>query len=91
MRGIPLPLKRGFLYLVAIMDWHSRAVLSWRLSNAMDTEFCVAALEEAMNGSGVSEIFTTDQGPQGRRRAKKRPPGQTTRGGRMKAIRTRRP
>ena len=38
MRGIPLPLKRGFLYLVAIMDWHSRAVLSWRLSNAMDRD-----------------------------------------------------
>ena len=74
MRGIPLPLKRGFLYLVAIMDWHSRAVLSWRLSNAMDTEFCVAALEEAMNGYGVSEIFITDQGAQGARRAKKTPP-----------------
>ena len=44
-----VPLKRGFLYLVAIMDWHSRAVLAWRLSNTMDAEFCVAALEEAIN------------------------------------------
>ena len=59
-----VPMKRGFLYLVAIMDWHSRAVLSWRLSNTMDTDFCVAALEEAMNGYGVPEIFNIDQGSQ---------------------------
>lgn len=59
-----VPMKRGFLYLVAIMDWHSRAVLSWRLSNTMDTDFCVAALEEAMNDYGVPEIFNTDQGSQ---------------------------
>lgn len=44
-----VPMKRGFLYLVAIMDWHSRAVLSWRLSHAMDADFCVAALEDASN------------------------------------------
>ncbi len=59
-----VPMNRGFLYLVAIMDWHSRAVLSWRLSNTMDTDFCVAALEEAMNRYGVPEIFNTDQGAQ---------------------------
>ena len=46
------------------MDWHSRAVLSWRLSNTMDADFCVAALEEAMNRYGVPEIFNTDQGSQ---------------------------
>ena len=54
-------MRRGFLYLVAVMDWHSRAVLSWRLSNTMDVDFCVAALEEAMNRCGVPEIFNTDQ------------------------------
>lgn len=59
-----VPMKRGFLYLVAIMDWHSRAVLSWRLSNTMDATFCVAALEEAMNQYGVPGIFNTDQGSQ---------------------------
>ena len=59
-----VPMKRGFLYLVAIMDWHSRAVLAWRLSNTMDAEFCVAALEEAMNRYGVPVIFNTDQGSQ---------------------------
>ena len=46
------------------MDWHSRAVLAWRLSNTMDADFCVAALEEAMNQYGVPEIFNTDQGSQ---------------------------
>ena len=59
-----IPMKRGFLYLVAIMDWHSRAVLSWRLSNTMDADFCVAALEDAINRYGVPEIFNTDQGSQ---------------------------
>lgn len=59
-----IPMKRGFLYLVAIMDWHSRAVLSWRLSNTMDADFCVAALDEALNRYGVPEIFNTDQGSQ---------------------------
>ena len=59
-----VPMKRGFLYLVAIMDWHSRAVLSWRLSNTMDATFCVDALEEAMNRHGVPGIFNTDQGSQ---------------------------
>ena len=59
-----IPIKRGFLYLVAIMDWHSRKVLSWRLSNTMDTCFCVEALEEALALYGVPEIFNTDQGAQ---------------------------
>ena len=59
-----LPLGRGFLYLVAIMDWHSRAVLAWRLSNTMDTGFCVSALEAALARFGKPEIFNTDQGSQ---------------------------
>ena len=59
-----LPIKRGFLYLVAIMDWQSRKVLSWRLSNTMDTHFCVEALEEALALYGVPDIFNTDQGSQ---------------------------
>jgi putative transposase len=59
-----IPIGRGFLYLVAIMDWASRAVLSWRLSNTMDVSFCVAALEEALARFGRPEIFNTDQGSQ---------------------------
>jgi putative transposase len=59
-----VPMKRGFLYLVAVMDWYSRAVLSWRLSNTMDSDFCAAALEDAFNRYGVPEIFNTDQGSQ---------------------------
>jgi putative transposase len=59
-----IPMARGFLYLVAIMDWASRKVLSWRLSNTMDTEFCVDALEEALSLHGTPEIFNTDQGAQ---------------------------
>jgi len=59
-----IPLRRGFLYLVAIMDWASRKVLSWRLSNTMDADFCVAALEDAMFRYGKPEIFNTDQGSQ---------------------------
>ena len=59
-----IPMKRGFLYLVTVMDWYSRAVLSWRLSNTMDSDFCVAALEDALNRYGVPEIFNTDQGSQ---------------------------
>ncbi len=59
-----LPIGRGFLYLVAIMDWASRAVLAWRLSNTMDSSFCVEALEEALARFGVPEIFNTDQGSQ---------------------------
>lgn len=59
-----IPMRRGFLYLVAVMDWHSRKVLSWRLSNTLDADFCVAALEEALAKYGTPEIFNTDQGGQ---------------------------
>ena len=59
-----LPLERGFLYLVAIMDWYSRRVLAWRISNSMDASFCVEALEEAMGRYGKPDIFNTDQGSQ---------------------------
>ena len=59
-----IPIGRGFLYLVAIMDWNSRAVLSFRLSNTMDVSFCVEALEEALVRFGRPEIFNTDQGSQ---------------------------
>ncbi len=58
-----IPMARGFLYLVAIMDWHSRYVLSWRLSNTMEGDFCIEALEEALR-KGRPEIFNTDQGAQ---------------------------
>jgi len=57
-----IPLGRGFFYLVAIMDWASRAVLSWRLSNTMDVSFCLEALEEAFARHGRPGIFNTDQG-----------------------------
>jgi putative transposase len=59
-----IPMKAGFVYLVAIMDWYSRRVLSWRLSNTLDTSFCVDALEEAFERFGQPEIFNTDQGSQ---------------------------
>ena len=59
-----IPVRRGFLYLVAIMDWASRKVLSWRLSNTMDADFCVAALEKTLHRYGTPEIFNTDQGSQ---------------------------
>ena len=59
-----IPMRRGFLYLVAIMDWSTRTVLSWRLSNTMDAGFCVEALEEALALYGTPEIFNTDQGSQ---------------------------
>jgi putative transposase len=59
-----IPMAKGSLYLVAIIDWASRAVLAWRLSNTMDTAFCVAALEEALARFGKPEIFNTDQGAQ---------------------------
>lgn len=57
-------LRTGFLYLMAIIDWFSRYVLSWRLSNSLDSTFCVSALREALDGHGVPEIFNTDQGSQ---------------------------
>ncbi|WP_371258969.1 IS3 family transposase [Ectothiorhodospira sp. BSL-9] len=59
-----IPMARGFMYLVAIMDWHSRRVLSWRVSNTLDTDFCIDALEEALARHGRPEIFNTDQGCQ---------------------------
>jgi putative transposase len=59
-----VPIGRGFLYLVAVIDWASRAVLAWRLSNTMDVSFCVAALEEALARFGKPGIFNTDQGSQ---------------------------
>jgi putative transposase len=59
-----IPMARGFLYLVAVMDWHSRKVLAWRLSNTLDSDFCVEALEEALQRYGTPEIFNTDQGAQ---------------------------
>jgi len=59
-----IPIGHGFLYLVAIIDWASRAVLAWRLSNTMDVSFCVSALEEALARFGKPEIFNTDQGSQ---------------------------
>ena len=58
-----VPLRRGFMYLVAVLDWHSRYVLSWELSNTLDSSFCVAALEAALSRQRP-EIFNTDQGAQ---------------------------
>ena len=57
-------MQQGFQYLVAIMDWATRTVLSWRLSNTLDSDFCVEALEEALVRYGRPEIFNTDQGCQ---------------------------
>jgi putative transposase len=57
-----IPMAKGFVYLVVIMDWHSRAVLAWRLSNTLHADFCVEALEEALRRFGKPEIFNTDQG-----------------------------
>ena len=59
-----IPMGRGFLYLVAIIDWASRAVLAWRVSNTIDSRFCVEALEEALELHGKPRIFNTDQGAQ---------------------------
>ncbi len=59
-----IPMAKGFLYLVAIIDWYSRKVLSWRLSNMMDTSFCIEALEEALKHYGPPDIFNSDQGSQ---------------------------
>jgi len=59
-----IPMKRGSMYLVAIMDWHSRKVMSWRLSNTLDTDFCTEALEDALSCFDKPEIFNTDQGAQ---------------------------
>lgn len=59
-----IPMRKGFLYLVTIMDGYSRKILSWRLSNTMDTAFCLEALNEALDRYGVPEIFNSDQGSQ---------------------------
>ena len=59
-----IPVQRGFLYLVAIMDWATRHVLAWRLSNTMDASFCVEALAEALSKHSAPTIFNTDQGSQ---------------------------
>jgi putative transposase len=59
-----IPMRRGFMYLVAVMDWYSRKILSFRLSNTLDSEFCIEALEEALRRYGKPEIFNTDQGSQ---------------------------
>jgi len=55
-------MARGFMYLVAVMDWHSRKILSWRVSNTLDSDFCNQALQEALKRYGKPEIFNTDQG-----------------------------
>lgn len=59
-----IPMAHGSLYLVAILDWYSRRVLAWRLSNTLDTGFCVEALQEALQRFGAPEVFNTDQGAQ---------------------------
>ena len=59
-----IPMARGFVYLAAVMDWYSRKVLAWRVSITMDTDFCIAAVEEAIARFGTPEIFNTDQGSQ---------------------------
>ena len=59
-----IPMRRGFVYLVAIVDWYSRRVLAWRLSNTLTTDFCIEALQEAITRYGAPEIFNTDQGSQ---------------------------
>jgi putative transposase len=59
-----IPMEKGFIYLTVIMDWYSRKILSWRLSNTMDNDFCVDALEEALNQYGEPDIFNSDQGSQ---------------------------
>jgi putative transposase len=59
-----IPMRRGFMYLVAVMDWYSRKILSFRLSNTLDSEFCIEALKQALRRYGKPEIFNTDQGSQ---------------------------
>ena len=59
-----IPMPRGFVYLCAVMDWSSRRVLAWRLSNTLTTDFCMEAVQEAINRYGTPDIFNTDQGCQ---------------------------
>jgi putative transposase len=61
---IYIPMARGFIYLAAVVDWYSRRVLSWRVSITMDVQFCLDAVQEAIDQYGVPEIFNTDQGSQ---------------------------
>ena len=57
-------MEKGFMYLVAVIDWHSRFVLSWKMSNTMNVEFCKACVQEAIDQYGAPEIFNSDQGAQ---------------------------
>ena len=59
-----IPMAKGFLYLTCVLDWHTRRVLSWRLSNTMDAQFCIEAVQEALAKHGAPDIFNTDQGSQ---------------------------
>jgi len=59
-----IPMAQGFMYLVAVMDWHSRKILAWRISNTLESDFCVHALKDALRRYGAPEIFNTDQGAQ---------------------------
>jgi putative transposase len=59
-----IPMERGFMYLVAVMDWYSRKILSWRVSNTLEPDFCVQVLQEALSRYGCPKIFNTDQGSQ---------------------------
>ena len=59
-----IPMARGFVYLVAVMDWFARRILAWRLSNTMEASFCIDAVEEALAKHGCPQIFNTDQGSQ---------------------------
>lgn len=59
-----IPMRKGFLYLVAVIDWYSRKILSWRISNTMDVDFCIETLKEALAKYGKPEIFNSDQGSQ---------------------------
>ena len=67
-----IPMAKGFLYLVAVIDWHSRKALAHRLSNTMDAAFCVEAMEEAIVRYGAPQVFNTDQGAQFTSQAVKR-------------------
>jgi len=57
-----IPMKSGFLYLSAVMDWHSRHVISWQISNTMEVKFCIAVLKDALDTGAKPEVFNTDQG-----------------------------
>ncbi len=59
-----IPMRKGFVYLASVLDWATRRVLSWRLSNSLTTDFCIEAVEEAIQRHGKPEIFNTDQGSQ---------------------------